>query len=224
MNTRKKTSTIHHKWDVKPQEAIGIQERLRDEVILKDNFHQISTIAGVDVGYESSSKLSRAVIAIYQFPELELLETIIAQKQTSFPYIPGLLSFREIPVILDAIESLTNIPDLILCDGHGFAHPRRFGLACHLGVITDIPVIGVAKSVLIGKFDELDEERGSWKPLIDNGEIVGIVLRSRVKVKPIYVSIGHRISLDSAREIVLQCCKKFKLPEPIRKAHQIASY
>ncbi len=157
------------------------------------------------------------------FPDLQLQEQAISQRQTTFPYIPGFLSFREVPVILEALEKLTIIPDIIICDGQGIAHPQRFGLACHLGVLIDLPTIGAAKSRFIGTHQELAAEKGSWKPLIDGGEVIGAVVRSRTHVKPLYVSPGHRISLETAINLVLQCTSKYRLPETTRWADYLAS-
>jgi deoxyribonuclease V len=160
---------------------------------------------------------------VLSFPELQLVEQAIARRPTTFPYIPGFLSFREVPAVMDALEKVSTTPDLILCDGQGIAHPRRFGLACHLGVLIDIPTIGVAKSLLIGKHDELPPEKGSWQPLRYKGETVGVVLRSRTGVKPLYVSSGHRISLPTAIDYVLRCTPKYRLPETTRLADKLAS-
>ena len=157
------------------------------------------------------------------YPELELIEQAIARIPTAFPYVPGYLSFREIPAILAALPQLTITPDLILCDGQGLAHPRRFGLACHLGVLLDLPTIGVAKSKFIGEHQEIPPEKGSWKPLLDRDETIGVVLRSRTKVKPIYVSVGHKISLPKAIDYVMGCLTKYRLPETTRWADKLAS-
>ncbi len=157
------------------------------------------------------------------FPELELIETAIASIPTAFPYVPGYLSFREVPAILAAFPQLNLTPELILCDGQGLAHPRRFGLACHLGVLLDLPTIGVAKSLLIGKHETLPTTKGSYQPLIDKGETIGVALRSRDNVKPIYISIGHKISLDTAINYVLKCLTKYRLPETTRWADKLAS-
>ncbi len=203
--------------------ATLIQETLKSQVITTDQFNQINYIAGVDVGFQDDGKLSQAAIAILSFPELKLVETQIATIPTTFPYIPGFLSFREIPAILKGLETIKINPDLIICDGQGFAHPRRFGLACHLGVILDIPTIGVAKTRFIGEHKEVDLEKGSYQPLIDQGETVGVVLRSRTNVKPIYVSIGHKISLTTAIDFVLKCTPKYRLPETTRYADHLAS-
>ena len=203
--------------------AIALQEKLRYQVIVEDQLGVIKYVAGVDVGYSDNDKITQAAIAVLNFPELELQEQAIAQRPTSFPYIPGLLSFREIPTILDAFEKLNIIPDMLLCDGQGLIHPRRFGVACHLGVLVNIPSIGVAKSHYIGKHDSVDLEKGNWQPLIDKEEVIGAVVRSRTGVKPIYVSTGHKISLKSAINYVLKCTPKYRLPETTRWADKLAS-
>ncbi|PLZ97893.1 endonuclease V [Fischerella thermalis CCMEE 5328] len=213
-----------HAWTLSVEEAIAIQEQMQAEVITSDQLQQpVQYVAGVDMGFEADGTISRAAVAVLSFPELELQETSLARRPTSFPYIPGFLSFREIPAVLDALEKIKITPDLILCDGQGIAHPRRFGIACHLGVIVNISSIGVAKSLLVGKHEELPDTRGSWQPLIHKGEIVGAVLRTRVGVKPVYVSSGHRISLPTAIDYVLRCTPKYRLPETTRIADKLAS-
>ncbi len=203
-------------------EAKVIQEKLRHQVITEDCLGKVRYVAGVDVGFKKNYTITQAAVAVLSFPDLELVETAIAQIPTTFPYIPGYLSFREIPAILKVMEQLQTIPDLILCDGQGLAHPRRFGLACHLGVLLDIPTIGVAKSLLIGKHEILPAEKGSWTPLVDKDETIGIVLRSRTNVKPIYVSIGHKISLLTAKDYTIKCLTKYRLPETTRWADKLS--
>jgi deoxyribonuclease V len=212
-----------HSWVKTVAEAKVIQEQLRSKVINTDDLGKVKYVAGVDVGFENNYAISQAAIAILTYPELELVEQAIARIPTAFPYVPGYLSFREIPAIIAAFQKLKTIPDLILCDGQGYAHPRRLGLACHLGILLDIPTIGVAKSLLIGKHEDVALEKGSWQPLRDKEETIGVVLRSRTKVKPIYVSIGHRISLPTAIDYVMGCLTKYRLPETTRWADQLAS-
>lgn len=212
-----------HRWDVTPAEARNIQEQLRDRVICEDRLDEIRRVAGVDVGFEDGGKLTRAAVAILTFPDLEVRERSIARLPTSFPYVPGLLSFREIPAVLGAMEQLSELPDLLLCDGQGLAHPRRFGIACHLGVLTDLPSIGVAKSRLLGEHAEPGPEKGSWEPLLDRGETIGAVVRTRSQVKPLYVSIGHRVGLATAIRYLLACTPRYRLPETTRAAHRLAS-
>jgi deoxyribonuclease V len=210
-------------WPETAEAAIPIQEQLKSLVVTTDKLESIQYVAGVDVGFLDNYTISQAAVAVLSFPDLQLQEQAIVQRRTTFPYIPGFLSFREIPVILDALEKLTIIPDIIICDGQGIAHPQRFGLACHLGVLINLPTIGAAKSRLIGTHQELPAEKGSWKPLIDRGEVIGAVLRSRTNVKPLYVSPGHRISLETAINLVLQCTPKYRLPETTRWADYLAS-
>ncbi|MBD2295998.1 deoxyribonuclease V [Anabaena sphaerica FACHB-251] len=213
-----------HAWPSTVEEAITIQETLRNQVITTDQLNTpIQYVAGVDMGFLEDGKMSRAAVAVLSFPDLQVVETSLAYRPTSFPYIPGFLSFREIPAILDALEKIKTIPDIILCDGQGIAHPRRLGIACHLGVLVDIPTIGVAKSLLIGKHEELPETKGSLQPLIHKNETVGAVLRSRTGVKPLYISSGHRISLPTAIDYVLRCTPKYRLPETTRIADKLAS-
>ncbi len=213
-----------HAWALNVEEAIAIQEQLRGEVITSDQLEEpVQYVAGVDVGFEAGGTISRAAVAVLSFPSLQLQESALARRSTTFPYVPGFLSFREIPAVLDALEKIKNIPDLILCDGQGIAHPRRFGIACHLGLIVDIPTIGVAKSLLIGKHEEVPEQRGNWQPLINRGELIGAVLRTRTGTKPLYVSSGHRVSLPTAIEYVLRCTPKYRLPETTRIADKLAS-
>lgn len=213
-----------HSWQVTPQEAVAIQEGLRHQVVREDRFGPIHTVAGVDVGFEADGAIARAAVVVLRFPELELLDTRVVRHPTAFPYIPGLLSFREAPVVLEALERLHSLPDLLICDGQGLAHPRRFGIACHLGLWSDIPSIGAAKSRLIGQHEPVGEARGDWQPLWDGGEIIGAALRTRPGARPLYISIGHRISLESAiRFILLSCTHGYRLPEPTRQAHHLAS-
>ncbi|NEP36590.1 deoxyribonuclease V [Moorena sp. SIO3B2] len=212
-----------HPWPVNSEEAKAIQQQLQPEVISEDQLGEVQYVAGVDVGFEEDGAISQAAVAVLSFPDLQLRENAIARRPTTFPYVPGFLSFREVPVVLDALEKISIIPDLILCDGQGIAHPRRFGLACHLGVLTDIPTIGVAKSRFIGDHEQLPENKGNWQPLRDDGEIIGAVVRTRTGVKPVYVSIGHRISLPTAIDYVLRCTSKYRLPETTRWADQLAS-
>jgi deoxyribonuclease V len=214
----------HHAWPATVEEAIIIQEQLRSQVITQDKFQEpVQYVAGVDMGFEADGTISRAAVAVLSFPDLQVIETTLAHRPTTFPYIPGFLSFREIPAVLDALEKIKTTPDIILCDGQGIAHPRRLGIACHLGILIDIPTIGVAKSLLIGKHEELPETRGSWQPLIHRGETIGAVLRTRTKVKPVYVSSGNRVSLPTAIDYVLRCTPKYRLPETTRIADKLAS-
>lgn len=212
-----------HDWVLTAEAAIVIQQELRSEVITVDQFGPIRYVAGVDVGFEDAGTVTRAAVAVLSLDDLKLQDRAIARRPTTFPYIPGFLSFREVPAVLDALQQLTVIPDLLLCDGQGIAHPRRFGIACHLGLLTDLPSIGVAKSLLVGRHAEVPDERGSWQPLTHKGETIGVALRTRPKTKPVYISVGHRISLETAIAYVMQCTTKYRLPETTRFAHKLAS-
>lgn len=206
-----------------PREAIALQRELRERVVRTDRIGRVRHVCGIDVGFEEDGKITRAAVVVLGFPSLELVEQAIARRRTSFPYVPGLLSFREIPAVLEALARLRIRPDLLLCDGQGIAHPRRCGLASHLGLATGLPSIGVAKTRLVGEHRAPPKRRGAWTPLIDAGETIGAVLRTRAGVKPVYVSIGHRVSLPTAIEYVMACCTRYRLPETTRWAHHLAS-
>jgi deoxyribonuclease V len=210
-----------HSWDVTPEEAREVQNRLRREVIVADRFGTITTVAGVDIGLKKD--VARASVVVLSFPELQVVDSEVAESPVRFPYIPGLLSFREIPPLLTAFDQLQTIPDLVIVDGQGIAHPRRFGLASHLGLILDKPTIGCAKSRLWGRYEEPDAEQGAYTYLIDKEEVIGAAVRTRTNVRVVYVSIGHQISLDSARTWTLACCRGYRLPETTRYAHNAAS-
>ncbi len=216
-------NTTGARWPTTAAEARTVQEALRGQVVLHDDYTEPRFVAGTDVGFKDSGRITRAAVTVLSFPALELVEYAIAEEPTRFPYVPGYLSFREVPAILAALNKLKQRPDLLLCDGQGIAHPRRFGLACHLGVLTNIPSIGVAKSRLVGEHEEPGAERGARAELIHQGELIGAVLRTRDKVKPLYISTGHRISLDSACELVLRCLTRYRLPETTRWADRLAS-
>lgn len=211
-------------WPQTPAEAIALQNELRSQVRLQDELRSpVQFVAGVDAGFEANGEVTRAAVAVLEFPSLQLVDVALEKRPTTFPYVPGLLSFREIPTILAALATLKVTPDLILCDGQGIAHPRRFGIACHLGLLVDCPAIGVAKSRLIGTHPELPPEKGAWVPLRDRGDTIGAVLRSRTHTKPLYISPGHRISLPTALDYVLRCTPKYRLPETTRLADRLAS-
>ena len=213
-----------HPWSVTAKQAVEIQRRLSAKIITEDSFSEVSLIAGVDVGFAEAGRITRAAVVILEFPSLTLKEAAIARLPTSFPYVPGLLSFREIPAVLEALKQLQQQPDLLMCDGQGIAHPRRIGIASHLGLLTGRPSIGVGKSRLIGTHDQLRDKKGAWVALRDKDELIGAVLRTRQGVKPVYVSPGHKISLESAIMYVLACTTRFRLPEAIRMAHRYASH
>lgn len=211
-----------HAWDVTPAEARQIQERLRCRVVTRDALGKVTRVAGTDVAFEDNGRTTRGAVVVLSYPDLTPIEHAIARCPTRFPYVPGLLSFREIPVLLEAMAELKMRPDLVLCDGQGIAHPRRFGLACHLGVLTDLPTIGVAKSRLIGKYGEVPEEKGRWVPLTDDDQVIGAVVRTRRGVRPVFVSPGHRVGLETAIRFTLGCVTRYRLPETTRLADRLA--
>jgi deoxyribonuclease V len=215
-----------HRWDVSPSEAKEIQQRLRSRVSTERTFSQVNTVAGVDVSFKN--EVAQAAIVVLSYPELTPVDHSLAELPVEFPYIPGLLAFREAPSVLAALEKLDTEPDLFIFDAQGLAHPRRMGLATHLGVIIDRPSIGCAKSRLCGSHHEPGPEKGSYTHLYAGDEaarapeIIGAVVRSRTNVTPLYVSIGHRVDLPTAIEYVLGCCTKYRLPETTRYAHRVA--
>jgi deoxyribonuclease V len=211
-----------HRWDLEPNAAASLQQQLRHCIIRRDALGPVRLVAGVDSSY-SRNGTGKAAAVVLSFPELHLIDRATATRDVRFPYIPGLLSFREAPVILDALKELRNPPDLLICDGHGWAHPRRFGIACHLGLLTGLPAIGVAKTLLTGQHEDLPAERGSWVPIIDQGELIGAAVRTSTRVKPVYLSVGHRISLATAVDFVLRCAPRYRLPETTRRAHHLAA-
>ncbi len=217
-----------HPWDVDPAEAVRLQEALRSRVVAEDCLGEVHYVAGADVHVRGDT--AYAAVAVLRYPDLTLVEVARAAQPVHFPYIPGLLAFREAPAILAACQQLQAEPDLLLCDGHGLAHPRRLGLASHLGLFLDRPTIGCAKSRLCGRHDTLPPEAGTWVPLDEGGEIIGAVVRTRPGGRPLYVSVGHRVSLESAVHYVLATLwrppgsahARYRLPEPCRLAHLAA--
>jgi deoxyribonuclease V len=211
-----------HSWQLSPKQAIALQKRLASGVLLKPLPEKITVVAGTDVGYSRHHDRAVAAVATYTYPGLALRELVRFQGTFSYPYIPGLLSFREIPLLLQAFERLREEPDVVLCDGQGTAHPRRFGLASHLGLWLNVPTVGCAKTRLVGTHEKVGPMKGQYRSLWYRDEKVGVVLRTRTKVKPLYVSPGHLAEVDSSRKLVERCCTKYRLPEPIRRAHLTA--
>lgn len=215
-------SPITHPWNVTPQEAARIQAELRPLVRAEDDFGEIRLVAGADLSFHKAEGLCRAAMVVMSFPDLVVVEEASVQEEVTFPYVPGLLAFREAPAIIHAFEKLRNKPDLLILDGHGYAHPRRFGVTCHLGLVLNVPAIGCAKSRLIGACEEPGAEAGSHSPLTHEGEVIGVTLRTRAGAKPVFVSVGHRICLQSAISFTMACVRGYRLPEPTRLAHQSA--
>ncbi|WP_043529988.1 deoxyribonuclease V [Litchfieldella xinjiangensis] len=212
-----------HEWTPTPDKAIALQRELAPRVEREDRIGEVNLIAGVDIGFEQEGAITRAAVVLLDWPSLTLVDHVIYREPTRMPYIPGLLSFREIPAALEAFNKLSATPDLVMVDGQGIAHPRRLGVASHLGLWLDLPTIGVAKSILCGRHDEVPEQRGGWTPLSHRGEVIGAALRSREKVKPIFISSGHRVSLETSLDWVVRCLGRTKLPEPTRLADRLAS-
>ncbi|MEE8564298.1 MAG: deoxyribonuclease V [Atribacterota bacterium] len=206
-----------HSWEVNPQEAIKIQKDLKSNISLKKSFSKIEKIAGADVSYYQNNMI--AGVIIFEFPNLKIIESQSFISPVNFPYVPGLLTFREGPSLLEAFKKVKNEPDVILFDGQGIAHPRRMGIATHLGLFLDKPTIGCAKSRLSGKYTSVGEKKGDYALLKEGEEILGAVLRTRREVKPIFISPGHKINLPNSIEIVLKCIIKYRLPLPVREAH-----
>ncbi|OZC01873.1 deoxyribonuclease V [Rubricoccus marinus] len=217
------TLDLHHAhpWDVTPKEAVQIQRDLaplvREEPLA---FDAVRTVAGLDVSVRDDRV--RAAIVVLDVREMAVVDQAIWEGPTPFPYVPGLLSFREVPAILPALEQLGALPDVLMLDAQGYAHPRRFGLACHLGVLLERPAFGVAKSILVGKHGPLAEKKGSGTELIHNDETVGMAVRTRENVKPVYVSVGHRVTLRDACLLTVRLATKYKLPMPTHLAHRLS--
>jgi deoxyribonuclease V len=215
-----------HRWDISVKEALALQKQLAPLVGRASIFalDQIRTVAGLDVSYvrrEGETVQGRAAIVVLSFPDLKVIEQATAVTEVTFPYVPGLLSFRESPVLLAAWKRLETQPDVLVFDGQGYAHPRRFGLACHLGLYLDRPAIGCAKTRLIGTYEEPGPSQGDSTPLLDDGEVIGMVVRTKARARPVFVSVGYRVDLPTAVALVLSCTRGYRLPEPTRLADQL---
>jgi deoxyribonuclease V len=215
-----RNALLLHPWNVTPAEGRALQFEWRARLDRRDRIGRIRHVAGADVAFDSAVPGGQAIagVVLFSYPGWEELECATARRPLTFPYVPGLLSFREIPAILAALADLRETPDLIFCDGQGYAHPRRFGLACHLGALLDVPTIGCAKSRLIGEHREPRSQAGAWTPLIDHGEPIGAVLRTRAGARPMYISCGHRVSLKRAVQLVMEACDGPRVPRPTRRA------
>ncbi|PCF95668.1 deoxyribonuclease V [Vreelandella nigrificans] len=217
-----------HEWNLTPKQAVALQADLAKRLESTDRIDPVEHIAGVDIGFEEEGAITRAAVVVLKWelaavPSLTVVEQAVHREPTRMPYIPGLLSFREVPAALGAFAKLSVKPELVMVDGQGIAHPRRLGVAAHLGLWLDLPTIGIAKSRLYGKHPEVGEARGDWVPLTAGGDVIGAVLRSRAKVKPVVVSPGHRLSLDTSLTWVMRCLGRTKLPEPTHLADRLAS-
>lgn len=213
-----------HAWNLQQSEAIALQRELAKHVVREDRLDEVHHIAGVDMAINEENGMARAAVVLLTYPALEVVERHVYEEPVRMPYIPGLLSFRETPSILGAFALLKQQPELVMVDGQGIAHPRRLGIASHLGLWLELPTIGCAKSILRGEYDTaaLGEEVGSWVPLIDKKEVIGAALRTRARTNPMFISLGHRISLETSLRYVLACCKGYRLPEPTRLADKLS--
>ncbi|MCL4396066.1 MAG: deoxyribonuclease V [Chloroflexi bacterium] len=212
-----------HPWSLTPRRAIELQRELAAQIVERDENIDLRLVAGVDVGFEGAdNKIARAAVVVLEFSTLVPVEAAVARAPVKMPYIPGLLAFREVPVVLRALRRLRHTPDVIVVDGHGRAHPRGMGIASHLGIVIDRPTIGCAKSVLCGEALTPANKVGAWTPLIYEERTIGAVLRTRTATRPVYVSVGHRTTLAQAIEVVMGCCRGYRLPETTRWAHRIA--
>ena len=209
-----------HPWDVAPADAVAIQRELQERVLVGPLDREPEVIAGIDVSVKGGR--ARAAVVLLSYPDLNPFRAATAEGPVSFPYVPGLLAFREGPVVLAALDRLEGRPDVLMFDAQGLAHPRRMGLATHLGVLLDMPAVGCAKSRLCGAYVEPGEQKGSWEPLVDRDEVIGAVVRTRDRVRPVFVSVGHRVELETSVSLVLGCATRYRLPEPTRWAHRVA--
>ena len=212
-----------HGWEVSIAQARKIQLSLAKRVITKNEAINPRLVAGIDISSPNAQGIASGAVVVLRYPDFSIVEVEVAQGKLTLPYIPGLLSFRESPLILAACERVCNVPDLVLIDGQGIAHPRRLGLASHVGLFLDLPTVGCAKSILCGQHQPVGEEVGSHAELLDNGELIGAALRTKSRVKPIYISVGHKIDLASALQWVIRCCRGYRLPDPTRLAHLAAA-
>ncbi len=208
-----------HRWDLTPKEAVVLQRELAGRVVINALLPSCSLIAGADVSYNKFDPVIYAGVVVLSLPDLAVVERRGASIECHFPYIPGLLSFREAPALMAAFAKVESAPDAIMLDGQGIAHPRRLGLASHVGLWLDVPCLGCAKSLYVGNYEEPKREAGSWSPLTDRGEVIGRVVRTKTNVKPVFVSAGHKITLDDAVRLTLACRGGYRIPEPTRQAH-----
>jgi deoxyribonuclease V len=212
-----------HSWDLTPKEAVALQKELAGRIDGRTPLTRWDLVAGADVSYNRFDTTFYASVVVIRAADGSVVETQSAVGEVTFPYVPGLLSFRETPIVLEALAKVRSEPDVVMVECHGYAHPRRFGLACHIGLWVEQPCLGCAKSRLVGEFKEPQKATGSISPLIDHDEVIGQVVRTKTGIKPVFVSVGHRIDLASAVRVVLSTCYGYRLPEPTRQAHQHAN-
>ena len=213
-----------HEWNLTPESAIALQHELAKQILREDRLGEVHHVAGVDMAINENNGMARAAVVLLTYPALQVVEQHIYEEPVRMPYIPGLLSFREAPCVLGAFSQLRQLPDLVMVDGAGIAHPRRIGIASHLGLWLDLPTIGCAKSILTGTYNKaaLSEQTGSWVPIVYRKEVIGAAVRTRTRVNPMIISLGHRISLETSIHYVLACCRGYRLPEPTRQADKLS--
>lgn len=215
---RRLSQPLRHRWRLTPKEAARLQEKLRSQLVVRGGPRRVRLVAGADAAYLTEPARCLAVAVVLRLPQLELIEEAVVERPVSFPYVPGLLSFREGPAVLAAVRRLHNVPELIIFDGHGLAHPRRFGLASHLGLLLGIPAVGCAKSLLVGEHEAVGRQAGSWSWLVHQGRRLGMAVRTQTGVRPVYVSPGHLVGFRAALRLVLQTVGRYRLAEPTRLA------
>ncbi|MEB3284957.1 MAG: deoxyribonuclease V [Candidatus Sericytochromatia bacterium] len=213
------TLAHEHRWDLSPYEAQQVQKSLQARVLEESSDEPIATVAGIEIAHSRFQDTLVAAVSLLRFPDMNVIEEATVEYRSTFPYIPGLLSFREVPAVVAALERLSELPDLLLVDGPGIAHPHKLGVASHLGVLLDRPTIGCSRSVLVGSYVEPEVTAGSQSALVWQGEIIGTVYRSKNRVAPLFISVGHRTTRIRAQELVAACCQGYRLPEPTRHAH-----
>ncbi|MEK7731556.1 MAG: deoxyribonuclease V [Planctomycetota bacterium] len=218
-----KIPRVPHSWSVTPAQAVAIQRKLAARVVCRGRMTPYRLVSGADLAFSIDDADCIAGVVVWDVLRREIVEQRVVRRAVQFPYVPGLLTFREAPALLAALQQLHCEPDVFMFDGQGYAHPRRFGLACHMGVLLNRPSLGCAKTILVGKCEMPQRSRGSTSPLMHNGECVGMAVRTRDDVKPVYVSVGHRLSLDAAVQITLACCDGYRLPEPTRLADKLVA-
>ena len=218
-----KIPPVPHSWSLTPRHAIAVQKRMAARVVQDPPSRAIRFVAGLDAAFSPDGKWCLSAAVLWDMQERQIVEQHTAARRLRFPYIPGLLSFREVPALLGALRKFKQRPDAVMCDGQGRAHPRRFGIACHVGVILGLPAIGCAKSRLIGRHTEPGFARGDHAALTDKGEVIGAVLRTQTGIRPVYVSVGHRLDLGTAQEVVLRCAFRYRIPEPTRLADRLVA-
>jgi deoxyribonuclease V len=212
-----------HSWDITPTEAVALQQQMRQQVRIEPLAKPVQTIAGCDISFNKFEETVYAGIVVLSLPDLTVVDEVGVISRANFPYVPGLLSFREAPALLEAWEKLQTPPDAVMFDGQGIAHPRRIGIASHIGLFIERPSFGCAKSVLVGKYDEPAPERGNWSPMKHYGDVIGAALRTKDRTNPVYVSPGHLIDLPAAIELTLACHGGYRIPEPTRRAHNLVN-